>query len=177
MKWGWRKWTMASAEAMIPFIRKWEGGYSDHPYDKGGCTMAGITIGTYRKYYGANKTCNDLRFITRAEWLHIFKTGYWDKFKADSIENQSIAQLCVDMAWGSGPVTAIKKVQATLGLKADGIVGPKTLAALNAPDREKTFSTLWNMRKAWLERIARNGNNKVFLRGWLRRLNDITFSK
>lgn len=167
---------MANAELMVPFIKKWEGGWANDPDDAGGCTMAGITIGTYRKYYGSNKTCDDLRFITPKEWLHIFKKGYWDKMKADQIENQSIAQLCVDMCWGSGPITSIKKIQSTLGLKADGIVGPKTLAALNG-DPEKVFYTLWNMRKAWLEKIALKGNNKKFLRGWLNRLNDIKFVK
>ena len=166
---------MASAERMIPFISKWEGGYSDHPDDKGGCTMAGVTIGTYRNYYGQEKTCDDLRFITHKEWLRIFKNGYWDKFKADKIENQSIAQLCVDMAWGSGPTTAIRRVQRLFGLKVDGIVGRQTLAALNAPDRDKTFALLWDMRRKWLIEISKKGNNKVFLKGWLRRLDDIKF--
>ncbi len=165
---------MANAELMIPFLKRWEGGYVNDKDDKGGCTMAGITIGTYRKYYGSKKTCNDLKFITQKEWLHIFKKGYWDKMQADKIENQSVAQLCVDMCWGSGPITSIKKIQSALGLKADGIVGPKTLEALNL-DPEKVFKTLWDMRKAWFERIAKNGNNQKFLKGWLNRLNDIKF--
>ena len=167
---------MANAELMVPFIKKWEGGYVNDPDDSGGCTMAGITIGTYRKYYGSKKTCTDLRFITPKEWLHIFKKGYWDKMKADQIENQSVAQLCVDMCWGSGPITSIKKIQSALGLKADGIVGPITLGALNS-DPERVFYILWNMRKSWLEKIALKGNNKKFLRGWLNRLNDIKFVK
>ena len=167
---------MANAELMVPFIRMWEGGWANDPDDAGGCTMAGITIGTYRKYYGSNKTCNDLRFISQKEWLHIFKKGYWDKMKADQIENQSLAQLCVDMVWMSGPVTSIKKIQAALGLVADGIVGPKTLGALNK-DPEKAFNTLWAMRKAWLEKIAERGNNRKFLKGWLRRLNAHKFTR
>lgn len=159
---------------MVPFIRKWEGGYVNDPDDSGGCTMAGITIGTYRKYYGSKKTCRDLKFITQKEWLHIFKKGYWDKMKADQIENQSVAQLCVDMCWGSGPITSIKKIQSAIGVTADGIVGPKTLAALNSCP-ETIFNILWNMRKEWLEKIAQKGNNKKFLKGWMNRLNDIKF--
>lgn len=165
---------MANAELMVPFIRKWEGGYVNDPDDSGGCTMAGITIGTYRKYYGSKKTCRDLKFITQKEWLHIFKKGYWDKMKADQIENQSVAQLCVDMCWGSGPITSIKKIQSAIGVMADGIVGPKTLAALNSCP-ETIFNILWNMRKEWLEKIAQKGNNKKFLKGWMNRLNDIRF--
>lgn len=166
---------MADVQKLVPLIKKWEGGYSNHKDDKGGCTMMGITIAVYRKYYGLRKTCEDLKKITPTEWTHILKTGYWDKMKADQIENQSIANLCVQMCWGSGPITAIKKIQACLGLKADGIVGPKTLGALNAPDRATTFQKLWNMRKVWLTNISTIGNNKVFLKGWLNRLNDYKF--
>lgn len=166
---------MAKAELMVPFIKKWEGGWANDPDDSGGCTMAGITIATYRQYYGKNKTCNDLRFITQEEWLYIFKKGYWDKMKADYINNQSIAQLVVDMAWGSGSYWAIRKMQKAIGVKDDGIIGPKTLAALNAEPQEEVFQKIWNMRYDWLVAISKKGNNKKFLKGWLRRLNDIRF--
>ena len=166
---------MADAKLMIPFIKKWEGGFANDPDDKGGCTMMGVTIATYMKYYGKDKTCADLKNITDDEWLTIFKDGYWKPWKADEIKNQSIAQLCVDMGWGSGPKTAIKKVQACLGLKADGIVGPKTLAALNQTPASGVFRKLWVMRYNWFHEIAKVGNNKKFLRGWLNRLNDIKF--
>jgi lysozyme family protein len=88
---------MADAKLVIPFIRRWEGGYANHPNDRGKCTMMGITIGTYQQYFGKDKTCEDLKNISEDEWLAIFKKGYWDKMKADKIENQSLAQLCVDL--------------------------------------------------------------------------------
>lgn len=166
---------MAEAKLMIPFIKKWEGGYANDPDDKGGCTMMGVTIKVYQKYFGKDKTCDDLKKISEEEWLTIFKDGYWKPWKADEVKNQSIAQLCVDMGWGSGPKTAIKKVQACLGLKADGIVGPKTLAALNQYPSITVFRKLWAMRYNWLHQIAKVGNNKKFLRGWLNRLNDIKY--
>jgi hypothetical protein len=72
-----------------------EGGWSNNPNDKGGCTMAGVTIGTYRQYYGANKTCNDLKNISDAQWNKIMRT-YWDAWRADEINNKSIAYLLVD---------------------------------------------------------------------------------
>lgn len=169
---------MAKATKAMPRIRKWEGGYSNHPNDTGGCTMRGITIGTFRRYYGKSKTCEDLKRLTDDQWLHIFKSGYWDKLQGDKIENQSIADLCVDMCWGSGPVTAIKKIQRCLGTKDDGIVGPKTLALLNAPDRESTFNKLWKMREQWFNNIVkRNPSQKVFLKGWLNRLNSYRYEE
>lgn len=163
---------MADIEKFVPFIKKWEGGWANDPDDAGGCTMMGVTIGTYRKYYGNDKTCNDLRFITQKEWTNIFKKGYWDKMKGDEIVSQAVAELCVDMAWGSGPTTSIKKIQRALGLKDDGIIGQKTLAALNG-DARQTFDTLYVMRYNWFLAIAKRGNNKKFLKGWLRRLEDL----
>lgn len=168
---------MANYKLMIPWIKKWEGGYANDPDDSGGCTMMGITIKTFQHYYGGDKTCKDLKDITEEQWEHIFKTGFWDKFKADLIENQSIAELCVQMGWGSGYVTAIKKIQKTLGCIPDGIVGPVTLGLLNGKDSYNIWNKLWVMRYNWLNQIAKVGNNKKFLKGWLRRLNSMKFEQ
>lgn len=35
---------MADYKLLVPFIRKWEGGFVNDPYDKGGATNAGVTI-------------------------------------------------------------------------------------------------------------------------------------
>lgn len=165
---------MAQAKLMIPFLKKWEGGFVNDPDDKGGATNMGVTLKVYQKYFGKDKTAEDLKNITEDEWVTIFKE-YWNPWKADDIKNQSIAQLVVDMGWMSGTKTAIKKVQECLGTKADGIVGPKTLALLNKLPSAGVFRKLWVMRYNWLNQIAKSGNNKKFLRGWLCRLNDIKF--
>ena len=170
---------MASAKKAIPNILRWEGGYSSHPADTdGGCTMKGITLITFRRYYGKGKTCEDLRKITDDQWYHIFRAGYWDRLNGDRIENQSIADLCVDMCWGSGTVTAIKKIQRALGTTPDGIVGPKTLALLNGPDRSAIHAKLKEMRRLWFMNIVQNNpKKKVFLKGWLNRLATYTFAE
>lgn len=170
---------MASAKKAIPNILRWEGGYSSHPADTdGGCTMKGITLITFRRYYGKDKTCEDLRRITDEQWFTIFKTGYWDRLNGDQIENQSIADLCVDMCWGSGTVTAIKKIQMALGTNPDGIVGPKTLALLNGPNKREIHSKLKEMRRVWFLNIVKaQPAKKVFLKGWLRRLDSFTYSE
>lgn len=54
---------MARAELVMPIIKKWEGGYANVPGDKGGCTMAGVTIKTFQSFYGKDKTCYDLQHI------------------------------------------------------------------------------------------------------------------
>lgn len=153
---------------MIPTVLLFEGGYAGN-IDGKICTMKGVTLDTYRKYFGRQKTCKELRGITNAEWEYIFKNGFWDRWKADEINNQSIAELLVDWCWASG-VLGIKLPQRVLGVKDDGIVGAKTLAAINNyPNQKELFQKLWNRRKKHFEDIAK-GNKAKFLKGWLRRL-------
>lgn len=169
---------MADIKKLVPIIKKWEGGYSNHSADTdGGCTMQGVTLITFRHYYGKEKNCNDLKNITDEQWMHIFKIGYWDKMQADKIKNQSIANLCVNMVWGSGGV-AIKKIQRVLGVTADGIIGPRSLAAINNANQQILFNKLKEMRRVWFNNIVKAQPRKaVFLKGWLRRLDSFKFEE
>lgn len=173
---------MAKVEKLVLKILKWEGGSVNHPNDKGGATNKGVTIGTYTFYRKLKRlpapTVEDLNNITSDEWMDILKTLYWDKWRADEINNQSIASLLVDWYWGSG-VYGIKYPQRVLGVTADGIVGVKTLAAINDyPDKEELFQKLWNRRKKHFEDIVRRDpSQKVFFNGWMNRLNDFKFEE
>lgn len=172
---------MAKIDILAPFILSFEGGYVNHPNDKGGATNKGVTLATWRvngrDINGDGKIDEeDLKLITEEEAIAIMKKNYWDKLKADDIKSQSIANLIVDWGWGSGPVTAAKKIQRIVGAEADGIVGPKTIAAINAQDPEALFKKIHNERKLHFESIVRNDpSQQVFLKGWMRRLDSIQF--
>ena len=158
-------------------VKKWEGGYvycSDGSDDI--CTMKGVTLPVYQMYFGKDKTCNDLRVMKESEWDYIFTEKFYNKLKADSIRNWSIARLCVDMVWMSGLTTAIKKIQKACGCTADGIVGPKTLKALNNANSQAVFNRLWKMREQWYKDIVwKNPAKKKYLKGWMNRLNDVKY--
>lgn len=167
---------MAKAEILKPFILSWEGGYVNDPHDRGGATNRGVTIGTFRQVFGKDKTVADLKAITDEQWMTIFRKYYWDKWKADTIRSQSIANLLVDWLWASGSY-GVKIPQRVLGVSIDGIVGTKTIAAINGYKNERElFTMLWKEREAFFTRIA-VGNQKKFLRGWLNRLNGIKYGK
>lgn len=167
---------MAYYGKLVPIIKKFEGGYCNVAGDKGGCTNSGVTIATFRQYYGKNKTCNDLKNMTEEQWEHIFIDGYWNRWKADSINNQSLANLLVDWVYTSG-VWGIKLPQRILGVKDDGIVGKKTLAAINEhPNKEFLFKQLWNRRNKQFDDIAKkNPSQKKFLAGWKRRNSELKY--
>ena len=163
---------MASYKKLKPIVLKWEGGYAGN-IDGMICTMKGVTLATFRKYFGKSKTCKDLRNISDAQWDTIFIQGFWNRWSGDAIKSQSIANLLVDWVWASG-IYGIKYAQSVLGVKVDGIVGLKTLAAINYyPNKRELFYKLWNRRKKHFDDIVRQRpSSKVFYKGWINRLND-----
>ncbi|MFV2057955.1 MAG: glycosyl hydrolase 108 family protein, partial [Thiohalomonadales bacterium] len=60
-----------------------EGGWADHPDDPGGATMKGVTLATFRRYFGENKSKQDLRNISEQALQQIYSSGYWDKSSCD----------------------------------------------------------------------------------------------
>ena len=63
------------------------------------------------------------------------------------------------------------EVQKTLNIAQDGIMGDKTLTALNKAGSEFVQSYCDN-RTDFFKRIAKKGENQKFLDGWLNRVND-----
>ena len=167
---------MAKSEILKPFILAWEGGYTDDPSDRGGATNKGITLRTYRSVFGTGKTNEDLRHITDGEWDTVFRSLFWDVCMGDAIDDQSVANLLVDFAWHSGTARAVRTVQSVVGAKQDGIMGRKTLHAVNASDPKALFRTLHARRTAFLTSLAK-GTQRKFLKGWLARVNAIEYGR
>ena len=168
---------MAKVEILAPYIKKWEGGFANDPADRGGATNKGVTIATFEAYCKAKSlprpNVERLKRMTDGEWLDILKTMFWDRWQADKIKSQKLANILVDWVWGSG-VYGIKIPQRILGVKQDGIVGDETLKALNAQDPDKLFQAIYDARKKYLNDITISRPiNKRFLKGWLNRLEDI----
>ena len=197
---------MARMELMVPHILKWEVGQTKEEIekkiwdkltsrqiydrvksrgyhcisgDRGEHTMCGVTLATFtdwRQKQGKPKpTIADLKALQYDEWIAILKSGFWGRCKADQIANQSIAEMLVDWCWVNGPV-AIRKAQTVLSLVADGIVGAKTLAALNAPGTFSVFNRLKGAReKSYRDIVALRPSQQIFLNGWLNRTNSIAY--
>lgn len=172
---------MADVNKLAPFILRWEGGFVDDPLDRGGATNMGVTITTWRQV-GYDKDgdgdidVDDLRKLTTDDVIaRVLKPHYWDRWRADEIHNQSLANILVDWVWASG-VHGIKIPQKILGVTVDGIVGPKTLAALNSRPAEDLFYQIRQARLNFVDQIVRNNpSQKRFINGWKNRINAIKF--
>lgn len=170
---------MADVSALAPFILQWEGGFVNNRDDRGGATNMGVTLGTW-KAIGYDKDgdhdidVDDLLMLTPDEVTdNVLKPHYWDRWKADHIKSQRLANILVDWVWCSGK-WGIVIPQRLLYVKDDGIVGPHTLNAINTIDAGYFIEKVYEARKEFLKQIVHNDpSQEKFYRGWLRRLNEL----
>jgi lysozyme family protein len=175
---------MANIDILVPFILKWEGGFVNDPADAGGATNKGVTIGTWRKV-GYDKDgdgdidVDDLKLLSVEDVRdRVLKPHYWDRWKADDIICQALANTLVDWVWCSGKWGIIIP-QRILGVEQDGIVGVKTLNAINSfYNYEELFNKIQKSRLKFVDDIVKRDNSqKKYINGWKRRINAITFNK
>lgn len=172
---------MAKIEPLIPIEFNVEGGFVNHKNDRGGATNMGVTLDTW-KSQGCDKDGDgdidvaDLKLLTKVD-VAILLRSYWDRWQADRIDNQSIANLLVDWVWNSG-TWGIKMPQLAIGVKADGKVGDKTLAVINGANQKEMFQKLWNARKLWFDHIVERDHTQMcFYEGWMNRLSQFKFKE
>ena len=146
-------------------LLKHEGGFSDHPSDPGGKTRFGVTEAVAREagYRG------DMRDLPIDLAKRIYKDRYWDAVRADELP-EAVRYAVFDAAVNSGPRQAIRWLQRAVGAKDDGIIGPKTLAAVRAADPERVLRRILAQRLRFMTELP---NWPAFGRGWARRIADL----
>lgn len=129
------------SEKIGPSLLGKEGGYANHPSDRGGETMWGITIATARKY-GYH---GPMRSMPRDTALAIYEKRYYVEpgFAAVAGLNEAIALELTDTGVNMGPAVASEFLQVALNafnrrgkdyadIAVDRDIGPATLGALKA---------------------------------------------
>ncbi|HYZ33080.1 MAG TPA: glycosyl hydrolase 108 family protein [Crenalkalicoccus sp.] len=151
--------------AAIELVLDEEGGFSDHPRDKGGPTNFGITYRTYAAFHEMDPekvTEQMMRELTREQAIEIYRANYWTPARCDALPPG--LDLCVfDFAVNAGVRTAIRTLQEVVGVTADGSIGPITLAAVAACDKERAIRQFAEKRLAYYRSLA---DFDAFGRGW-----------
>ena len=160
-----------SDTSIIDAILRREGGFVDHPDDRGGPTKYGITAETLEAYRGGPVTVDDIQTLTEAEARQIYRTRYLEGPGFNRVDHAPLRALLVDCAVNHGPVRAVRWLQQAVGTQADGRIGPKTRAALGATDAGRVYRKVLAERcKFYGQLISSDRSQAVFARGWTVRL-------
>jgi Putative secretion activating protein len=171
-------------ERVLDEVIRREGGYVNHPADKGGPTKFGITLETLTKWRRPRPvTVDDVYRLSEAEARQIYRQKYITAPGYGGIVDPQLAGLVVDCAVLYGEDDAspwLQQAARDLGatLVVDGKVGPKTLAAVNALDPDKLIRRICAYRLRKMGRVitddakrrARIEDQALFAAGWSNRL-------
>lgn len=147
-----------------------EGGYSNHPKDPGGPTKFGITHRTLAAARGVpSVSAAQVKALTKDEAAEIYRAGYWGAIRGDDLP-RGLDYAALDFAVHSGPAQAVKELQRLVGVTADGIMGPQTLAAIARRDVRALIRAYCDARMAFLRRLK---TWATFGRGWTIRVTGV----
>lgn len=127
-----------------------------------------------------------------------YKPNYWDVLLLDQVKSQVLAEQMADHSASAGPSRPAAMIQFAVNqitpanqarLVVDGVVGPRTVAAINAADQAKLLKAFVQLRRDHYEyraatrvpepavlalfkslKIWPDATQKVFLNSWLARL-------
>jgi lysozyme family protein len=140
-----------------------EGGFVNNPDDKGGPTAFGIS-----KKANPDAWVNGPPTIDQAREIYKRKYVFGPGF--DKITDEKLQAQLVDYGVNSGPMIAIQKLQQIVGVKVDGVLGPKTLAAVAMFQPRDVSNHLAVLRVKMIGNIvSRNPSQLKFLNGWISR--------
>ena len=173
-----------NVDGLIDAIIDREGGYVNHPADKGGPTCFGITEAVARAhgYAGA------MRAMPRSDAVDIYLRLYWLRPRFDEVARRSgrLAEELFDTGVNMGPAVSVTFLQRALtalnrnakdypDLTPDGRIGQATLAALDtflasrgANGEVVLLRALEALQgERYLRLAERRPANEAFLYGWL----------
>lgn len=161
-----------------------EGGYANHPADRGGATRWGITERVAR----ANGYSGDMRALSRSVAAAIYRRLYWQHPGYDRVARRMphVAAEMFDTGVNMGTTVATGFLQRALNalnrgasdypdIAVDGVIGPRTLAALDgfvarrgAAGEKVLMKALEALQGARYMALAESRPaNEAFLYGWL----------
>ena len=161
---------MSNFDECLKIILHHEGGYVNHPKDPGGETNLGVTKRVYEEFGGEK----DMRDLTVEDVAPIYKKGYWDRVKGDSLPEG--LDLCVfDFGVNAGTGRAAKYLQRMIGSTPDGAIVPNTLRAVKMfCDTEGVESAIGDYQDARQYYYEKLSTFDTFGRGWTRRVKETT---
>jgi len=171
-------------DSLIDAVIGLEGGYSNHPADRGGATRWGVTEAVAR----AEGYSSNMRTFPRDMAVAIYRKLYWLRPGFDRVASRAprVAAELFDTGVNMGPAVAAGLLQRALNalnrgetdysdIVRDGIIGPATLGALAAFLNRRGNAGETVLLKAiealrgerYIRLTEDRPANEAFLYGWL----------
>jgi lysozyme family protein len=125
----------------------------------------GITLENYGNDFFARA------HITEDEAKKWYLDNYWTPLRLDEIKDSKLSTILFDQCVNQGSPTIIKRLQSLLNLTTDGVMGSKTIEAINASNaKEVSFKLLMLNMQAYIQICQKNPKKVTFLLGWTNRV-------
>jgi len=156
-------------EKCLAMVLKHEGGFVNHPKDPGGMTNLGVTRKVWEEWVGHSVDELTMRSLGPEDVAPLYKKNYWDKCRCDDLPS-GVDFAVFDLAVNSGPGRSSKFLQKSLGVAADGAIGPATLTAVSQANPQELASKICTIRLEFLQALPTWG---TFGKGWGRRVAEV----
>lgn len=154
--------------AVLAETLRHEGGFVNHPADPGGATNLGITRATLSDWLGREASVAEVRSLTVEQAAAIYRARYWNPLRGDDLP-AGLDLVAFDAGVNSGIRRGARWLQKAVGAVADGVIGPRTVAAARAAGQD-AIERACAARMSFLRGL---GTWKVFGRGWSRRVAEV----
>lgn len=158
-----------------------EGGYGNDPDDPGGETYKGVARKINSKWLGwhiidllkkqANFPANlEANSDLQQEVESFYEVQFWNRISGSLISEQAVANSIFDFAVNAGVVTSAILAQMVSGTKADGVIGPNSVEAINKVDSDHFLSAFTVAKIArYITIVKKRPSSKKYFYGWVLR--------
>ncbi len=150
--------------------------YTNDPRDSGGPTKFGVTLRAYASFVGWQVTPEEIRNLTEDQAKAFYFRRYWHPLRCDRITRLTVAICLFDsgVLYGVGTATLMAQETAVLCggpvLKFDGVIGDKSIAAINSIEEELFIETFYRQLILRIDLVvSKYPKNAVFRDGWTNR--------
>ena len=174
---------MSQFEPALNDVFGHEGGQSNNAKDHGGLTNLGISIRFLKTVPLEAGDINDdghiseadILAMTRSDAASLYRTFFWDHYRLGEIDSQAIATKAFNCFVNMRGKTAALILQRACndlraGIAEDGLLGPRTFAAINRADEHKLMTCLkWRMWEVYRAIMKNDPSQEEFANGWQNR--------
>ena len=106
----------------------------------------------------------------QTEIVRFYKVIFWDKVGGDQINDQDIANSIFDFAVNAGVGTSASLAQLVIETKTDGVIGPESIAKINAFNIDHFLAAFTVAKIArYVSIVKKRPTSRKYFYGWVLR--------